>query len=161
MVSLDSFWFRWTRSGQTRSSSPLRRCWLPNLKHCSSTCCLHVLLPRVARGHLHFHLLRTLRVEIFAFVRLLLALLFLSWVLGSQPWLFSSWVLGSQPWQFSSWVLGSQSLAVCSWVLGSQSLDVCSWVLGSQSLAVSLSSRPFGSCFIQPSVFPSSGPVRV
>ena len=43
------WWFHWTRSGQTRSSSPLRRCWLPNLKHCSSTCCLHVMLPRVAR----------------------------------------------------------------------------------------------------------------
>ena len=43
-----------------------------------------MLLPRVARGHLHFHLLRALRVEIFAFVRLLLALLFLSWALGSQ-----------------------------------------------------------------------------
>ena len=46
--------------------------------------------------------------------------------------------------------------ALSSWVLGSQSLAVCSWVLGSQSLAVSLSSRPFGTCFIQPSLVTSS-----
>ena len=45
--------------------------------------------------------------------------------------------------------------ALSSWVLGSQSLAVCSWVLGSQSLAVSLSSRPFGTCFIQPSMVTS------
>ena len=86
----------------------------------------HVLPPRVARGQHRSHTLRTLCVEVFALVRLLLAMLFLSWVLGSQPWLFSSWVLGPQ------------------------SQAVCIMVLGSQAQAVFLSSRPFGTCFIKP-----------
>ena len=46
-----------------------------------------VLPPRLARGQ-HRSLLRVLRVEIFTLIRLLLALLFLSWVLLSQPLLF-------------------------------------------------------------------------
>ena len=47
-----------------------------------------VLPPHVARRQHRSHSLRALRVEIFAVVRPLLALFFLSWVLGSQPWLF-------------------------------------------------------------------------
>ena len=44
-----------------------------------------VLPPRLARGQHRSHTLRALRVEIFALLRLLFALLSLSWVLGS-PW---------------------------------------------------------------------------